>query len=264
MDLFCIRSCDLLRLQCQTAVTELILIQIGKNNAVFLPPEHGEGNRLGHAGVCATGVLCSQGRLQSRLCEDEAALAAPLVPGLPADAWAVSQLASAPWQKQSSSRHGNSHRPLAFPARPAPAGPPPHPAGLLTAGPGQNGAKRGKTGPSPPSPPTRRPPGFSGLLVVRRSVLPLLPLRGVLGGFPVPAVLPGRNGIFWCLIPASSRPAWLWVCGTREVLPEALEKGEEAAEFGGASPPGGPWTVLCLRELWQASTDNKVDNDASY
>lgn len=40
MDLFRIGSCDLLRLQCQTAVIELILTLIRKNNTVFLPPEH--------------------------------------------------------------------------------------------------------------------------------------------------------------------------------------------------------------------------------
>lgn len=40
MDLFRVGSCDLLRLQCQTAVIELILTLIRKKNTVFLPPEH--------------------------------------------------------------------------------------------------------------------------------------------------------------------------------------------------------------------------------
>ncbi|CAN8208824.1 unnamed protein product [Coccothraustes coccothraustes] len=41
--------------------------------------------------------------------------------------------------------------------------------------PGQTETKRGRLLPSP-----RLPPGFSGLLAIHRSVLPLLPLRGVL------------------------------------------------------------------------------------
>lgn len=64
MDLFRVGSCDLLRLQCQTAVIELILTLIRKNNTVFLPPEHGEGYHLGHARVCATGDPCSQQNIQ--------------------------------------------------------------------------------------------------------------------------------------------------------------------------------------------------------
>lgn len=108
----------MLCLQCQTAVIELILTLIRKNNAVFPPPEHGEGFHLGHARLCATGVPCSQKNIQSRLCENGAPPAAPLVPGQSADAWAVSQLASAPWQKQSFFRYGNSHRPLEVPCPP--------------------------------------------------------------------------------------------------------------------------------------------------
>lgn len=67
MDLFCVGSCDLLCVQCQTAVIELILVLIRKNNTMFLSPVHGEGCHLGHARVHATGVPCSQQNSQSHV-----------------------------------------------------------------------------------------------------------------------------------------------------------------------------------------------------
>lgn len=75
------------------------------------------------------------------------------------------------------------------------------------------------------------PPGFSVRIAGRRSALPLLPLRGVAGGFSVapwlPPVLLGRNGTFLgshpCLLPRLLDVD----VRHREVLPEALVRGED-------------------------------------
>lgn len=165
--------------------------------------------------------------------ENEAPLAAALVPRQSADAWVVSQLASAPLQKQSFFRYGNSL------------------CSLEISLPRQTGTKRGKMGPSLPFSPPLSPPGFSGLLVIGRCCLPLLPLRGVVGGFSVtlwlPPVLLGRNGTFLVSHPVFFHPSWMWVHGTREVLRCSGSSGEgrgravcvrEAAGFGGATAPG--------------------------
>lgn len=59
-------------------------------------------------------------------------------------------------------------------------------------------------------------------------MLPLLPLRTVADGLSVTARLPPiLLGAFLVSHPCFSRPSWMWMYSTRELLPEALVRGEE-------------------------------------
>lgn len=120
-----------------------------------------------------------------------------------------------------------------FPADPTPGCPAATPreaahrrGGAGPGKPGQTGTNRGRLLPSPAAVP-------AGILraAAHRSVLPVLPLRGVAGGLSVTARLPpillGRNGAFLVSHPCFSRPSWVWMYGRRELLPEALVRGEE-------------------------------------